>query len=146
MAVKTERIIKEIKKRLLLDRYFRFDYRIMLFREEYKLNYGQIILLSGLLAMSKKKNPVVFGDDYIIWCLHITQRTYDDWMRGLKDAGFIDYEFIRGRNKSDREIFVMREKIMEMMKTLDVKYNLDPEKDEELIDWYKNYGADISSY
>ena len=146
MAVKTERIIKEIKKRLLLDRYFRIDYRIMLFREEYKLNYGQIILLSGLLAMSKKKNPVVFGDDYIIWCLHITQRTYDDWMRGLKDAGFIDYEFIRGRNKSDREIFVMREKIMEMMKTLDVKYNLDPEKDDELIDWYKNYGADISSY
>lgn len=146
MAVKTEKIIKEIKKRLLLDRYFRFDYRIMLFREEYKLNYGQIILLSGLLTMSKKKNPVAFGDDYIIWCLHITQRTYDDWMRGLKDAGFIDYEFIRGRNKSDREIFVMREKIMEMMKTLDVKYNLDPEKDEELIDWYKNYGANISSY
>lgn len=146
MTIKTEKIVKEIKKRLLLNRYFRFDYRIMLFREEYKLNYGQIILLSGLLAMSKKKNPVVFGDDYIIWCLHITQRTYDDWMRGLKDAGFIDYEFIRGRNKSDREIFVRREKIMEMMKTLDVKYNLDPEKDKELIDWYENYGADISSY
>jgi len=117
-----------------------------LLRKEYGLNYGQIILLAGLIQMSKKKNPVKFDDEYMTWCFDITQRTYEDWLRVLKDAKLIDYEFIKGRRKKNREITVNRDEINMIIKKLDMEENLDREEDKELIEWYENYGSEISLY
>ena len=141
-----KKMMRELKNRLLLNRYTKFDYRLLLLRKEYGLNYGQIILLAGLIQMSKKKNPVKFDDEYMTWCFDITQRTYEDWLRVLKDAKLIDYEFIKGRRKKNREITVNRDEINMIIKKLDMEENLDREEDKELIEWYENYGSEISLY
>lgn len=141
-----KKMMRELKNRLLLNRYTRFDYRLLLLRKEYGLNYGQIILLAGLIQMSKKKNPVKFDDEYITWCFDITQRTYEDWLRVLKDTKLIDYEFIKGRRKKNREITVNRDEINMIIKRLDMEENLDREEDKDLIEWYENYGNEISLY
>lgn len=139
------KIITVLKKRLFLDRYCMYEHRYRLLREDYNLNWGQLILFATLKSMAEKNNPIQFGDDYFCWLFGITNRKFSDWMNGLKATKLVDWEFKEDpkNRKKIRLIYVDLDSTYEYLKRRDIEFNLGDDYPDERK-WYEDYTGEIS--